>query len=165
MRQARPIVHLPMLAFLAIVSGSPSGSAQDQSPAAGRGATNATPAAEVGGQTAPPIEIVTGVEGGTVRCEPGELRVPAAQAIDLRIVNRSDLPFTLAAPLIFDDGHLVRFEGDVAHSAGGEGYIVKGNGVARIVLRTPPAGEYPWTCADARHQGTPFRGKLIVVGG
>ena len=153
------------LAVIGLALAAAPALAQDRSPAAGRGATSGVPAAEVGGQVAPPIEIVAGVEGEAARCEPAELRVPAGQTMDLRIVNKSDQPFTVAAPMIFDDHHLVRFEGDVAHSAGGEGYIVKANGTARIVLRTPAAGEYPFTCANVRNQGTPFRGKLTVVGG
>lgn len=155
-------LRFPLLA-LALVAALPA-LAQDKSPAAGRGGTNQVPAAEAGGQPLPPIEIVTGVEGGAAKCEPGDLRLPANQTVDLRIINKSDQQFTLAAPKIFDDGHLVRFEGDTIHVAGGEGYSVKANGTARIILRTPEAGEYPFTCANTRNQGTPFRGKLTVVG-
>ena len=155
-------LRLPLVA-LALAAALPA-FAQGQSPATGRGGTSGVPAAESGGQPLPPIEIVTGVEGDAAKCEPGDLRLPANQTVDLRIINKSDQQFTLAAPKIFDDGHLVRFEGDTIHVAGGEGYSVKANGTARIILRTPAAGEYPFTCANTRNQGSPFRGKLTIVG-
>lgn len=139
--------------------------AQDQSPAAGRGATNEKPAATIEGKQIAPVEIVTGLKDNVPSCEPSELRIPAGQPIDLRIVNRSDQQFTLAGPIIFADQNLIRFEGDVVHSAGNAGYIVKASGTARIILRTPPAGDYEFTCANTRNQGTPFRGKMTVVAG
>ena len=161
---SRSTLRAPLLALALAAAGGWAACAQDRSPAAGRGGSSGVPAAESGGQQLPPIEIVTGVEGGAAKCEPGELRLPANQTVDLRIINKSDRQFTLAAPKIFDDGHLVRFEGDTIHAAGGAGYSVKANGTARIILRTPEAGEYPFTCADTRNQGSPFRGKLTVVG-
>jgi plastocyanin len=164
-------------AVLAIASGSPAGAqapapsggaapaagAQDRTPAGARGGSANIPAANVGGEDAPPIEITAGIENGAAKCEPADLRIPAGETIDLRVINKAAEQFTISAPEIFRDQNLVRFEGDVAHSAGNEGYIVKQNGLARIIVRTPPAGQYPFTCANIRNYGTPFKGTMTIV--
>jgi hypothetical protein len=119
--------------------------------------------AQRGDKVLPPIEILAELVGDSVRCSPAEVRLPAQDEIDLRLVNRSDQPLTFAGQEIFSDRHLVRLEGDVVHAASDQGYVVKPNATGRIILRTPPAGQYRYTCASSRTQGNPTGGTLTVV--
>jgi uncharacterized cupredoxin-like copper-binding protein len=131
--------------------------------AVGSAAAQNMPPAQVGGETTAPVEIIAVTEGSRTRCEPAEARLPAGDAIDLRIVNRSSLDLSFGAPELLKDQNLVRHEGDLAHMAGNTGYTVKQNGVARVIVRTPQPGQYAYTCANVRHYGEPFKGMLTVV--
>jgi len=130
---------------------------------AGSGLAQDIPPAQVGGKVAAPVEIIAVVEGDRTRCEPAEARLPAEGEIDLRIINRSDLPVTVGSARLLADQNLVRHEGDAVHVAGNTGYQVKAKGLGRIVVRTPGPGRYEFTCASSRHQGEPFRGVLELV--
>jgi hypothetical protein len=81
--------------------------------------------AERGDKVLPPIEILAELVGDSVRCSPAEVRLPAQDEIDLRLVNRSDQPLTFAGQEIFSDRYLVRLEGDVVHAASDQGYVVE----------------------------------------
>lgn len=129
----------------------------------GPAAAQVPPPEQRGDKVLPPIEILAELVGGTVRCSPPEVRLPAQDEIDLRLVNRSDQTVTVAGPELFSDRNLVRSEGDVVHAASDQAYVVKPNGTARVIVRTPPAGQYRYTCAGNRSQGTPSGGTLTIV--
>jgi hypothetical protein len=129
----------------------------------GPAAAQDIPPAQVDGKVAAPVEIIAVVESDRTRCEPAEARLPAEGAIDLRIVNRSNLPVTVGSAQLLADQNLIRHEGDAVHVAGNTGYVVKPNGVGRIIVRTPAPGRYEFTCASVRQQGEPFRGVIEFV--
>ncbi len=127
------------------------------------GAVLAQAPAQRGEDVLPPIEILAELVGGSVRCSPAEARLPARDEIDLRLVNRSDQQVTFGGQELFSDRNLVRSEGDVVHAASDQGYVIKPTGTGRIIARTPPAGQYRYTCAGNRSQGTPSGGVLEIV--
>ena len=131
--------------------------------AAGSALAQSPPPAQVGDKVLPPVEILAEDVGGSIRCSPPEVRLPAQDEIDLRLVNRSAQQVTMSGPELFSDRNLVRSEGDIVHAASDQGYVVKQNGTGRLIVRTPPPGQYRYGCAGSRSQGTPSGGTLTVV--
>ena len=130
---------------------------------AGTAASQVPAPAQLGDKVLPPIEILAETVGDTVRCSPAEIRLPAQDEIDLRLVNRTDQQITVGGPELFSDRNLVRTEGDIVHAASDLGYVVKPNATGRVVLRTPAPGQYRYSCAGTRNQGAPTGGVLEVV--
>ena len=119
--------------------------------------------AQLGDKVLPPVEILAETVGDSVRCSPAEIRLPAQDEIDLRLVNRTDQQITVGGPELFSDRNLLRTEGDIVHAASDLGYVVKPNATGRVVLRTPAPGQYRYSCAGTRSQGAPAGGVLEVV--
>jgi hypothetical protein len=130
---------------------------------AGTAAAQVPAPAQLGDKVLPPVEILAETVGDAVRCSPVEIRLPAQDEIDLRLVNRTDQQITVGGPELFSDRNLVRTEGDIVHAASDLGYVVKPNATGRVVLRTPAPGQYRYSCAGTRSQGAPAGGVLEVV--
>lgn len=118
---------------------------------------------QVGGAETPPIDIKFDIVNGAARCEPPELRLPARTDVEVKITNTSDQIATITAPLLFRNEYVLHHEGDLAHVASNEGYTIKPRGTGRMKLRTPPPGEYEFSCFNAGTTGSPYKGKLILV--
>ncbi|HYF56154.1 MAG TPA: hypothetical protein VEA41_18010 [Salinarimonas sp.] len=125
--------------------------------------TAVVPPAQVGNQVATPVEIVATKVGNNVQCEPGQARFPATDEIDLRLINRTDRPVTVSAPRLLIEQMVRSHEGDVAHAASNQGYVLKPQGVARLMVRTPQPGDYPYQCIYANNTGDPFKGTIAIV--
>src|SRR5215210_3869156 len=82
------------------------------------------PPAQLGDKVLPPVEILAEMVGDSVRCSPAEVRLPAQDEIDLRLVNRTDQQVTVGGPELFSDRNLLRTEGDIVHAASDLGYVV-----------------------------------------
>ncbi len=132
-------------------------------PAAAQAQAVNVPPAQVGEQVAAPVEIVASKVGDNVQCEPGQARFPATDEIDLRLINRTDRQVTVSAPKLLIEQLVRSHEGDVGHAASNNGYVLKPNGAARLIVRTPQPGEYPYQCIYANNTGSPFQGMLTVV--
>lgn len=156
--------RVPVVLALAgwALANSPAG-AENKDTKPGPIASGAYETVQVDGKAAPPVAVSAMTEQGSTRCDPGELRVPAATPIDLRVENRSDQILTIGSPDLFAHGHLIRFDGPAGHAASELGFTIKPHSRARIVVRTPEAGSYPFTCAVTGDQGTPFKGTLTVA--
>ncbi|KAA2244155.1 hypothetical protein [Salinarimonas soli] len=145
------MIRLPILALAATL------------PFAAHAQSVTLPPASVGDQVAAPVEIVVEKTGNNVRCEPQQARFPATDEVDLRLINRTDRPVTVSAPGLLIEQMVRSHEGDVAHAASNNGYVLKPQGVARLMLRTPKPGEYPYQCIYANNTADPFKGTLTVV--
>ena len=121
------------------------------------------PPAQVGEQVAAPVEIVATKVGNNVQCEPGQARFPATDEIDLRLINRTDRQVTISAPRLLIEQMVRSHEGDVGHAASNQGYVLKPQGVARLMVRTPQPGDYPYQCIYANNTADPFQGMLTIV--
>lgn len=132
-------------------------------PAAAGAQNVAVPPAQVGEQVAAPVEIVAERVGNNVRCEPAQARFPATDEIDLRLINRTDRQVTVSAPRLLIEQQVRSHEGDVGHAASNQGYVLKPQGVARLIVRTPQPGDYPYQCIYANNTGDPFKGTLTIV--
>lgn len=143
--------RLVAAAALAALAGGPARAAQD------------LPPPQAGGDRMPPVEVTIEAENDALRCEPGELRLPADSDVALRLANRSREQVTIAAPRIFENRNVLHHDGDVVHVASNNGYLVKAGGTGEIRLRTAAPGSYPFTCTGNNSQGTPFKGTLTLV--
>jgi uncharacterized cupredoxin-like copper-binding protein len=123
----------------------------------------AVPPAAVGDQVAAPVEIVAQRSGDNVSCEPGQARFPATDEIDLRLINRTDRQVTVSSPKMLIEQQVRSHEGDVAHAANNNGYVLKPNGTARLIVRTPQPGDYPYECLFANNTSSPFKGTITIV--
>jgi hypothetical protein len=132
-------------------------------PTAAAAQSAVVPPAQVGDQVAAPVEIVASLVGNNVRCEPPQARFPATDEIDLRLINRTDRQVTISAPKLLIEQMVRTHEGDVGHAASNQGYVLKPQGVARLVVRTPQPGEYPYQCIYANNTGDPFKGSITIV--
>ncbi|GJD99449.1 cupredoxin domain-containing protein [Methylobacterium isbiliense] len=111
----------------------------------------------------PPVEVTISQDGGTTRCEPATLRLPAETDVTLSLVNQSGLPATVTAPKMFENRQILHHDGGLAHIANESGFTVRPSTRGEVKLRTLAPGEYDFSCATTRNQGTPSRGKLVLV--
>ena len=120
-------------------------------------------APQVGGDASPPVDIKFDLVDGKARCEPPELRLPARTDVQVKITNASDENAVIAAPRLFSNEFVLHHEGDLVHAASNQGYTLKARGTGHMRLRTPPPGDYEFTCAQVRDLGSPYKGKLTLV--
>ncbi|MEF2553462.1 hypothetical protein VQ042_19225 [Aurantimonas sp. A2-1-M11] len=118
----------------------------------------------VGGEVAPPIEIVMGTAEGELQCLPPRARLPAEEPLTLRVRNISELPVTFVAPEFFKAADMVETT-DTALDASTGGFLVPPEDEVQMVIReSPPVGEYGYACSVPGVQPTvQSSGFLILV--
>lgn len=110
----------------------------------------------------PPVEMTADVVNGEVLCRPQRARLPAERLLDLRVVNRSERPITFAAPKFFAGTRHVETTGATWDLSVGS-FTAAPNASVRVLLRTPPTGEYPFSCYEPSEVPTPASSGFLVV--
>lgn len=108
-----------------------------------------------------PIEVTINVLNGHVVCQPERLRLPARDAITLRVVNRSAKPIMFAAPEFFQGSEGLRTD-VITYDSDRGGFLIKANSTLPVLLTTPPAGEYYYACYELAEVST-VRGTGFIV--
>ena len=110
-----------------------------------------------------PVEIVIETIDGEVRCRPPRARLPGSAALELRVANRADQPIFFVAPEFFRAAEVQESSGFTYDVVKG-GFLAAPESTVRILLRTPVAGEYYYSCFAPGAIPTPqSSGFLIVV--
>ena len=117
----------------------------------------------VAGQVAAPVEIVMEMINGEVRCSPPRARLPAQSPLDFRVVNRAERPLMFVAPQFFQAANVIESAGYALDLVQG-GFLARPQATLRVLLRTPQAGEYYYSCYEQGQVPAPqSSGFLIVV--
>lgn len=118
----------------------------------------------IGGEVAPPIEILMQTVEGELQCRPPRARLPAEEPLTLRVRNISELPITFVAPDFFEAAEMVEAT-DAALDASTGGFLVPPEDEVQMVIRaSPPVGEYGYACSVPGVQPTvESTGFLVLV--
>jgi hypothetical protein len=132
-----------------------------QPSAAQPAAAQVTPGAA--GAVVTPVEFVMETINGEVRCRPPRARLPARTALEVRVENRAAIPIFFVAPDFFRAANVKESAGFV-YDVGKGGFLAAPNSTVRVVLGTPEAGEYYYSCfAPGTVPTPPSSGFLVVV--
>lgn len=109
-----------------------------------------------------PVEIAINVLNGQVLCQPKRVRLPARDAISLRVINSSMRPIMFAAPEFFQASEGMR-TGGVTYNSNRGGFLVEAGSTLPVLLTTPPAGEYYCACYELGEVSTVRGSGFIIV--
>ena len=109
-----------------------------------------------------PVEIAINVLNGQVLCQPERVRLPAHDAISLRLINKSMRPIMFAAPEFFQASEGMRSDG-VTYNSDRGGFLVEAGSMVPVLLTTPPVGEYYYACYELGEVSTKRGSGFIIV--
>lgn len=112
--------------------------------------------------TATPIEITADIVNARVICRPQRARLPALTVLDLRVQNRSTRIIRFVAPKFFDRSDHLESSGLVYDLTTG-GFAAAPNSTVRVLLRSPPAGDYYFSCNLPMEAPTPISSGFLIV--
>ena len=111
------------------------------------------------------VHIVMDAAPEGVRCAPARARIPAAEAIELRIVNEAKRPLWFVAPALFRRGEHIESRGFTLDLIKG-GFLVAPESTVGVLMRTPVPGDYPYACFEPGSVPRPeSSGFLVAVAG
>jgi hypothetical protein len=117
----------------------------------------------VGGELATPIEVEMLTVNGEVVCRPPAVRLPARTPIEFRAINCAERPIMIVTEHFFEIAEIIETS-EFALQARPDGFLVPAEGLVRVLLQTPPAGEYAYSCFEPGALPTPkSSGFLIAV--
>lgn len=110
-----------------------------------------------------PVEIAISTVNDAVVCAPPRARLPARNIVELRVLNQAREPIMFVAPKFFEASQIQESGGFTLDLVEG-GFLVAPQSTIWVRLRTPPAGEYYYSCYAPGRVPTPqSSGFLIVV--
>ncbi|MBJ6126997.1 hypothetical protein [Microvirga splendida] len=104
-----------------------------------------TPRPGAGQAAVTPVEISAETVNGDLRCRPPRARLPATTPLELRVVNRSELPVAFAAPKFFNASKIVE-SGGFTWNIVQDTFIVAPRSTVWVMLQSPVPGEYYYSC-------------------
>jgi hypothetical protein len=116
----------------------------------------------VGDEIATPVEITMNTVNGDVQCGPPRARLPANDPLDLRVVNRSEIPLMFVAPQFFKASKHIESAGFVMDLLKG-GFLVGPKSTVTVLLRTPAPGEYYFSCFPPDGIPNPASSGFLII--